>query len=440
MNQNIAELFSKSVGVFSNSTKISIVSCPLVRFKLMSLPWLVWVTSVNVWPTRHGCDSRVCNLTLALAREFRICLVVSDQASIWQHRTEASAHIPFTRLISVENGRLLQAPTGDEFHSFSTEYWEPVRKIVQELRPRVVCVSYVWMCEVLRHLPDDCCALKIVDANDVMSSRNQIFGKFGLEPWCICSEKQEVFNLQAADVVLAIQPDELKEFEKMIDRHVDQNSKPRVSLLMHPVHTVNCQNGDSRDSKLTFDVLFVGSRNPSNQDALQWLLNEIWPKVNVEVPDASLGVCGEVNFPEATDCKHVKRLGFLNDNDLQQAECHAKIIVNTARAGTGLKIKTVEGQEYRYIGLLTACSGLAMGKAVVTTSVGSSGLESLLEEDEPMPMLIANDANTFASSIIDLLHDEDKRALLSRAAHRFFNKWLSEDAIRSAFREITGDH
>jgi glycosyltransferase involved in cell wall biosynthesis len=65
--------------------------------------------------------------------------------------------------------------------------------------------------------------------------------------------------------------------------------------------------------------------------------------------------------------------------------------------GSGTRLKILEA--------------LAMGKAVVSTSQGCEGLAVVADEH----LIVADQPEVFAQSVVDLLHNEEQRRLLGRA-------------------------
>src|SRR5581483_3395143 len=65
-----------------------------------------------------------------------------------------------------------------------------------------------------------------------------------------------------------------------------------------------------------------------------------WPRIRRDVPDAELLVAGKVGRFLPADVPGVMRLGTVDDLDPLYEQ--ARVVINPAVAGTGLKIKTLE--------------------------------------------------------------------------------------------------
>src|SRR5262249_42989796 len=80
--------------------------------------------------------------------------------------------------------------------------------------------------------------------------------------------------------------------------------------------------------------------NAMNVKGLRDFLRFAWPWIQREIPDATLRVAGKVCSAVQDPPRGVKLLGPVDDLTLLYGE--ARVAINPAIAGTGLKIKTVE--------------------------------------------------------------------------------------------------
>ncbi len=136
-----------------------------------------------------------------------------------------------------------------------------------------------------------------------------------------------------------------------------------------------------------------------NKDAVRWFVESILPKVREAVPEAHLVVTGRV--PE--DCRDLSQnpsvclTGYLDD--IRTALSEASVCVVPLRAGGGTRLKILEAW--------------AAGVPVVSTPIGAAGLAGAENSRE---LLIAGDAEDFASAVIGLLTDAARRESLATAA------------------------
>lgn len=129
-----------------------------------------------------------------------------------------------------------------------------------------------------------------------------------------------------------------------------------------------------------------------NRDSALYFHREIWPHVRRECPDARFVVVGRHALralPELTGAPGVE----LREpgKEIVPALGSATVIVVPLRAGAGTRIKVLEA--------------LALGKPVVSTSVGCEGLEVVNGRD----LLIADRPQEFARFLVRLLRDPERR-------------------------------
>ncbi|MDQ3699574.1 MAG: glycosyltransferase family 4 protein [Chloroflexota bacterium] len=135
-----------------------------------------------------------------------------------------------------------------------------------------------------------------------------------------------------------------------------------------------------------------------NVDAAEYLCDEVWPRVRDRVPGARLRLVG----PQPSRAVRalagrpgVQVVGLVPD--LRDEIAQATAVLVPLRLGTGTKNKVLQA--------------LAMGRPVVTTSVGNEGLNAVSGEH----LLVADSAADFAQAIVGLAGDGAWRATLGAA-------------------------
>jgi glycosyltransferase involved in cell wall biosynthesis len=149
-------------------------------------------------------------------------------------------------------------------------------------------------------------------------------------------------------------------------------------------------------------VVFLGPTYMfPNRDAIGFFLAEVWPRVLRTVPRASLHLIGK--NPPADREQYVRHPavtchGYLPDIRPVFAEAACSIVPIRVGGGTRLKI----------------LDAWAMGKAVVSTTVGCEGLA--VQDGENI--LIRDDPDGFADAVVRVLTDVRLRERLERGARR----------------------
>ena len=164
-------------------------------------------------------------------------------------------------------------------------------------------------------------------------------------------------------------------------------------------------------------LLYVGTMSYyPNVDAVKYYFNEIHPGIRQHRPDVQVSVVGH-NPPAEIQAlaghPNVAVTGTVADVRPYYKEATALIV--PLRLGGGTRLKIIEA--------------MAMGLPVVSTTVGAEGLEITHGEN----ILIADDADSFRASILELLADAELRARIAQAgqqvAHRYDWMELSKPFI-----------
>jgi len=133
-------------------------------------------------------------------------------------------------------------------------------------------------------------------------------------------------------------------------------------------------------------ALFTGTFGyPPNAEGLTWLLTEIWPHVRRQVPTAQLLVVGK-DPPAGSGGPGVELAGWVPA--MQPWFDRARAVLVPIRSGAGTRLKVLDG--------------LASGRALVSTAMGAEGVAIIPGEHG----LIADDAQTFANAVVDVLRDD----------------------------------
>lgn len=173
----------------------------------------------------------------------------------------------------------------------------------------------------------------------------------------------------------------------------------------------------------TARLLFVaGFGHPPNEDAAEWLVGEILPRIRAELPDAVLHLVG--SHPTV----RVRRLagpGVILAADVSAGELARQYAVSHVaiaplRFGGGVKLKVVEA--------------MAQGVPMVTTSVGAQGLP-----DIDTCIGVADDAQGLADMVVRLVRDRDWAIKRASAGHDYLRQHYSETNMEHAlWRAVCG--
>ena len=164
-----------------------------------------------------------------------------------------------------------------------------------------------------------------------------------------------------------------------------------------------------------FSVFYIGSLDwIPNQEALMWFIKKVWPKIINIHTDIFFYVAGR-NAPQwFSDKLNAKNIIFKGEIDNSYDFISSKgIMVVPLFSGSGIRVKIIEG--------------MALGKPVVTTTIGAEGINVTNDEN----ILIADTVNDFSQHILNLLSDKSFYNQISNNAKKFINRNFNNNKITS---------
>src|SRR5207247_11350595 len=160
-------------------------------------------------------------------------------------------------------------------------------------------------------------------------------------------------------------------------------------------------------------VAFVGRtyRHPK-REAVEFLLREIWPRVRAADRSTTLQLIGR-NTPQ-DQARYaaepgVSALGYLPD--IRPPLSEARCCIVPIRIGGGTRLKILDAW--------------AMGRAVVSTSIGCEGLAATDGEN----ILIRDTPEALAGAVLQVLRDPQLRARLERNGRRIATEMYNWDVV-----------
>jgi len=157
-------------------------------------------------------------------------------------------------------------------------------------------------------------------------------------------------------------------------------------------------------------LIYTGGMNMfANRDAVMFFLNEIWPLIRKQVPEVRFFAVGQDPPKELLDLaardSQVVVTGYVND--VRPLVWDASVYVVPLRVGGGTRLKVLDA--------------MAMGKAMVSTSIGCEGLDVRPDEH----LLVADSPAQFALKTVRLLQDPNRRGALGRTARELVERRYS---------------
>lgn len=170
-------------------------------------------------------------------------------------------------------------------------------------------------------------------------------------------------------------------------------------------------------------VLFVGSMDwMPNQDGVAFFLKEVWPRVLVRRPEATFQVVGRDPPARLRRLSGIDRVEIVGSvPDVRPYYEAATVVVVPILVGSGTRLKIYEA--------------MAMGKAVVSTTIGAEGLLYTPGDH----LLVADAPAAFADAVVGLLESSQRRGLLGQSARRLVNDHFSDEMVSRQFESICRD-
>lgn len=153
------------------------------------------------------------------------------------------------------------------------------------------------------------------------------------------------------------------------------------------------------------DISFIGSMDwRPNIEGLEWFLKEVWPSFSTKHPKVKFHIAGR-NMPASM--RNIRAHNVVVHGEVADAVAFIKsctITVVPLFSGSGMRVKILEG--------------LALGRVVISTSVGKEGIEALDGRD----ILVADTAEDFISALSRCVDDKDFMQRISIAAVQLIKK------------------
>jgi polysaccharide biosynthesis protein PslH len=224
-------------------------------------------------------------------------------------------------------------------------------------------------------------------------------------------EEEEIWGTQLADVTTAVSlidaeyyrglakdPQQIHLFSNVIDVETYQAAPPPINNFLKPC------------------IYLAGSFGPGSpmDDAARWVINEVLPLVRQRIPNVHFYIVGHGSDTTLSDLKDpsVTITGQLLS--VLEYLCHANVAIVPLRFESGTRFKILEAG--------------ACGIPVVSTSLGAEGIPITNGKD----ILIADEAELFAASIVRLITDSD---FAQEIAENLKNLVFAKFSVASLVRE-----
>jgi glycosyltransferase involved in cell wall biosynthesis len=221
-------------------------------------------------------------------------------------------------------------------------------------------------------------------------------------------KKEEINALNESDGIACISNDD----EKIIKEWVPSREIETIPVSITPTET-------EMDYQVTH-FFHLGSMNwKPNKEAVNWLIQSIFPKIKEQIPEAKLHLAGS-NLHLDTD-KLISQ-GIICDGFVKDAEHYMAengIMLVPLKSGSGVRIKILEG--------------LSLGVPIVTTKLGIEGIHV---GSESGIIKVAKNETEFIQEAITLYGSQKARTDMGRKAKQFIKNNYQYEVVTKKISEF----
>lgn len=302
----------------------------------------------------------------------------------------------------------------------SSRMRERLHETIRRVRPHVVVTHLFRMAPYALPYLDRGRARWVLDLTDVISAgieRSMPFRR-GAGRWLYRIEGPRIRDYEAA---VAPRFHECWVISQAESRHLARIAPgARVRVVPNGMEPERLRAPVTRERSR---LLFLGFHDVfHNQDAVRFLVHEVFPRVRAVAPEASLAIAGkgsEALRSWAERVPGVRVLGFVDDPEDELAR--STVFVAPHRFAAGVQNKVVQA--------------LASGTPVVTTAAVRAGLE-------PVPegiLRVGEDAGAIAAQVVALLRDPESAAALGSLSRAWARGRFTWDASVLAIESARAD-
>jgi polysaccharide biosynthesis protein PslH len=379
---------------------------------------ILCVSHMPASPPRSGAQARVHGLMTQLAQrhDLTVAMLFDHEFDAEECRRAMLAYCHEVVLISNPYGREGLTKRLLQFRSLaSTRSYERLRVTVpalQQALSRVLCTTrfdivnlefpYLGHFDLRQAPPGERPPPLIVDSHEIAYDLARQFARaggslprrvYGRANWRKL-RREELKTYHRADGVYLCSAEDER-------RLLDEVSSARTAVIPNAADVEYFQPRPTDPPADGRTVLYFGLLSTiPNIDAVTHFVQQIWPRIVEAHPEARCKIIGGRPPPSllALAGPRVELTGFVSD--LRPHLAAAAAVVVPLRLGGGTRLKIVEA--------------MAMGKAVVSTTLGAEGIEAVPGRD----LLIEDEPAGFARAVNHLLADPGSSARIGQSARR----------------------
>lgn len=379
---------------------------------------ILYVSQMPASPPRFGAQARIHGLMTELARhhDLTAVMLVDDEFDIDECRRAMQAYCREVVLIRNPYGRDGLAKRLLQLRSLaSTKSFERLRVIVPEMQQAldrvlrakrfdIVNLEFTFLghCDLRQAPPGETAPCVVVDSHNIdydlarqyASGGGSLLRRLYAEANWRKLRREELGTYRDADGVYLC---------SVADRQrlLVEIPVPQTTVIPNAADVEFYKPRDSYPQPDGRTLVFFGLMSyMPNIDGAGYFLQEIWPLIAKANPQARCKIIGGSPPASLTSLAgpRIEFTGFVPDLRPHLAEAAAVVV--PLRIGGGTRLKIVEA--------------MAMGKAIISTSLGAEGIEAVPGRD----ILIADEPADFAAAVGRLLNEPGLASQIGGSARK----------------------
>ena len=196
---------------------------------------------------------------------------------------------------------------------------------------------------------------------------------------------------------------------------IKQCPTPTFTLGLH----IEKRHLQYNDQSTKVDFFHLGAMDwLPNQDGMNWILKDVFPKVKQKEKSAEIHLAGRA-MP--TKLKSHKQDGYYNHGEVSNASdfmSKHKVMLVPLFTGSGIRVKIIDG--------------MSLGKCIISTSIGVKGINCSNNKN----ILIANTENEFIEAMCFCIQNPDKVNKIGNEAKKYVRENFTKEHITNELKKI----
>ena len=197
------------------------------------------------------------------------------------------------------------------------------------------------------------------------------------------------------------------------DRAALRQVQPNAPVTIIPNGVDLTAYGNFKGEPILFDLVFTGKMDfRPNIDAVLWFGQQVLPRIQAQLPEVTFAIVGQRPHPRLNVLRSVPGItitGYIDD--IRSYIAGATVYVAPLRVGGGTRLKLMEA--------------MAMGKAIVSTTVGAEGFPVTSGTE----LILADSPEQYAQAVVTLLAEPALRSKLGQNGKKLAHAHYGWDAL-----------